>query len=82
MKFNSLLALTASAPLLASAIYIPAASEQAVLGSQQLRATEKFLVEFDAERREWITEDDKWELRRQGINFMASSAGLVLAIGD
>jgi leucyl aminopeptidase len=70
MKLNSLLALSASAPLLASAIYIPAVPEQAVLHSQQTPPTEKFLVEFDAERREWITEDDKWELRRQGINFM------------
>lgn len=82
MKFNSLLALTASAPLLASAIYIPAASEQAVLGSQQAPAVEKFLVEFDAERREWITEDDKWKLRRQGINFMVSIAVVMLAIND
>lgn len=69
MKFQSLLALGVSAPLLASALYIPT-PEQSVLHSQQAAASEQYLVEFGPGRTEWVTEDDKWELRRRGINFM------------
>jgi len=70
MKFNTLLALGASAPLLTTAFYIPASSEQAVLRSQQTPSTEKFLVETAPGIQSWITEEDKWELRRNGVNFM------------
>lgn len=31
---------------------------------------ERFLIELSPSERRWITEDEKWELRRGGINFM------------
>jgi len=106
MKLNTFLALGASAPLLTSALYLPASSDQAVLDSQQepylVETTdghtdwiykdelatpvsytapasdeptlqsqqEKYLVETAPGVQSWITEEDKWDLRRRGINFM------------
>ncbi|KAF4303394.1 Leucine aminopeptidase 1 [Botryosphaeria dothidea] len=49
------------APLKQPTINIPDESADA--------ATESFLIELAPGETRWITEDEKWELRRQGINF-------------
>lgn len=64
------LALSASTSLLANAFYLPTVAKQAVQQAQQVLSSEKYLVETSPGVISWITEDDKWELRRQGINFM------------
>ncbi|KAL8720277.1 MAG: hypothetical protein Q9225_002845 [Loekoesia sp. 1 TL-2023] len=43
-------------------------NDQEILGSAGL--AEKFLVELAPGETKWIEEDDKWALRREGVNFM------------
>lgn len=64
MKQASLLTL-AIASAAAVSIGSRPQTDQNVLAGQ-----EQFLVEFSPGETEWITEDQKWELRKAGINFM------------
>ncbi|KZF25493.1 leucine aminopeptidase 1 [Xylona heveae TC161] len=68
MKLASLLALGGVASTVtAIAIQQP---NQAVFQDERLPATEKFLIELGPGETRWITEDEKWALRRKGVNFM------------
>ncbi|KAI5297679.1 hypothetical protein KEM56_004625 [Ascosphaera pollenicola] len=62
MKLLSLLTVVASA----AAIAIPP-SEQVPL---QDGSEETFLIESGPGQRQWVTEEKKWELRREGVNFL------------
>merc|ERR1711939_300778 len=62
MKLSSVLALSAATSVLAR---VPDHLQQAPLVNE-----EKFLIELGPGETRWITEDEKWELRRNGINFM------------
>ncbi|KAJ4360431.1 Leucine aminopeptidase 1 [Didymosphaeria variabile] len=66
MKSSLLLPLCTAA--LVAAVYPP----QVVLGNSQapMAETEKYLVELAPGDTQWVTEDEKWALRRKGINFM------------
>ncbi|KAL8759296.1 MAG: hypothetical protein Q9184_003659 [Pyrenodesmia sp. 2 TL-2023] len=46
--------------------------DQQVLGSNT--EVEKYLIELAPGETRWIEEDDKWALRREGINFMDTTA--------
>ncbi|KAL8819133.1 MAG: hypothetical protein Q9191_007799, partial [Dirinaria sp. TL-2023a] len=65
MKFVPLLATLAATAL---ALSVPE-SDQLVL-SNNGADVERFLIELSPGKRRWITEDEKWELRRAGINFI------------
>lgn len=39
-----------------------------------IQNAERFLIETEPGETQWITEDQKWELKREGINFMDISA--------
>ncbi|KAI5284206.1 Leucine aminopeptidase 1, partial [Ascosphaera aggregata] len=62
MKLLSVLTVVASA----TAVAIPP-SEQVPLQNGQ---EEIFLIESAPGQRQWVTEDQKWQLRREGVNFL------------
>ncbi|KAK7188369.1 Leucine aminopeptidase 1 [Paraphaeosphaeria sporulosa] len=67
MKSSLLLPLCTAA--LVAAVYPP----QVVLGDSQqapIVEADKYLIELAPGETQWVTEDDKWALRRKGINFM------------
>ncbi|KAI1106633.1 Zn-dependent exopeptidase [Jackrogersella minutella] len=37
---------------------------------EEVESTERFLIELSPGKTAWVTEDEKWELRRGGLNFM------------
>ncbi|KAL8732050.1 MAG: hypothetical protein Q9166_003002 [cf. Caloplaca sp. 2 TL-2023] len=47
-------------------------NDQQVLGSDT--GSERYLIELSPGETRWIVEDDKWALRREGINFMDITA--------
>ncbi|MCJ1306987.1 Leucine aminopeptidase 1 [Agyrium rufum] len=61
MKYTGVVATLFAAT--ATAMIVPNAAQIAL-------QEETFLVEFEAGRTQWITEDEKWVLRRNDINFM------------
>lgn len=65
MKSSLLLPLCSAA--LVAAVYPP----QVVINDAQAATAEpeKFLIELAPGETRWITEDDKWALRRKGVNF-------------
>ncbi|KAB8648459.1 hypothetical protein FH972_026117 [Carpinus fangiana] len=66
MKLSTLALLSTTANALS--IGNPDSNRQLVLGPQ---ADEQlYLVQTSPTETKWVTEDDKWELRRQGINFL------------
>ncbi|KIW05960.1 leucine aminopeptidase 1 [Verruconis gallopava] len=62
MRFSALFALGAATSALAT---VPQHLQQAPLVDE-----EKFLIELSPGETRWITEEEKWDLRRNGINFM------------
>ncbi|KAI1264248.1 Zn-dependent exopeptidase [Xylariaceae sp. FL1019] len=64
-------------PLAASARFIQADEVQpvyinteALTGETTASSVEKFLIELSPDDQRWVTEDEKWELRRAGHRFM------------
>ena len=70
MKNALLLAAVAAAPL-SAAIDIPNPGNYLarLWGQTPLVAPEKFLIQLSGEETRWITEDEKWALRREGKHF-------------
>ncbi|CAF9914022.1 MAG: Leucine aminopeptidase 1 [Heterodermia speciosa] len=64
MKFFLLLAIYSA---VASALSTRS-SDQRILGD--VASADEFLIELEPGVTKWVSEDDKWELRRNGINFM------------
>jgi len=72
MKVSSTItALTAAS--LSQALTLPStlrsAVNQVASGQNPLVPAERFLIELEPGSTQWVTEEDKWELRRQGKNF-------------
>ncbi|KAI9649791.1 Leucine aminopeptidase 1 [Ciborinia camelliae] len=64
----SLLALSAS---LASARFVEQhEKDQVILNSDNALGDERYLIEIAPGKQQWVTEEEKWELRRNGQNFM------------
>ncbi|KAI2622215.1 Zn-dependent exopeptidase [Hypomontagnella submonticulosa] len=62
-------------PAAASARFIEANEINRVLPTtdtllEEVKTSEKFLIEVSPGERQWVTEDEKWKLRREGVNFM------------
>jgi len=70
MKFSNILALCASTAI---ARFFPL-SQQIALHDQETIQAERFLIELSPGNTRWITEDEKWELKRNGQNFMDITA--------
>ena len=66
MKYS---ALTAIAVSTASAFSIGSTLQRA-FGGQHVLSGERFLVETAPGETRWISEDTKWEMKREGVNFM------------
>lgn len=43
-------------------------------GQHVMQDPERFLIETEPGKTQWVTEDQKWELKREGVNFMDISA--------
>ncbi|SLM40773.1 zn-dependent exopeptidase [Lasallia pustulata] len=65
MKCLSLLAVSLAATATALSIARP---DQAALGVTP--DVKKYLIELSPDETRWVTEDEKWALRRKGLNFM------------
>ncbi|KAM3508973.1 hypothetical protein MY10362_000858 [Beauveria mimosiformis] len=69
MKFSTASVLAACVPAVAGRFIekgtASASDDQVVLHPEQ-----KFLIETAPGKQQWVTDEDKWELRRNGINFM------------
>ncbi|KAM0165709.1 hypothetical protein ACHAQE_002250 [Botrytis cinerea] len=63
----SLLALSAS---LASARFIEQHETDQVILNSNVVDSERYLIETAPGKQQWVTEEEKWELRRNGQNFM------------
>jgi len=61
MKYLQILALAA---ITVSAVSIPSRLHAAQGTGQQPIAEEQFLIETDPGQTQWVTEDEKWELKR------------------
>jgi leucyl aminopeptidase len=60
MLILSLLALSA---LVASTLSVPE-RQQVALGDHEIAAPERYLIEINPGETQWVTEDDKWALKR------------------
>jgi len=67
MKFSGLLVLGAASVVLSSPFHEP---QQAPLQQPELPDNDRYLIELSPGETRWVTEDEKWEIRRQGLNFM------------
>ncbi|KAI9800882.1 MAG: Leucine aminopeptidase 1 [Sarcosagium campestre] len=45
-------------------------AQQAVLSADRLNTPELYLIELEPGQTRWVTEDEKWQIRRNGLNFM------------
>jgi len=69
---GSILATVAAAASLSSALSIPATFRSAfdkIQGQEPLNPVERYLIELAPGDTRWVTEDEKWELRRDGAQF-------------
>ena len=71
MKTSTILLVCASVALPASALSIPVQAQQVI---QQAHDTifgesERYLIELAPGETRWVTENEKWALRREGKNF-------------
>jgi len=66
MKFASILALNAASLVLSSSVQNRIPQQEPL----QQPDNDRYLIELSPGETRWITEDEKWVLRRQGINFM------------
>ncbi|KAI9720264.1 MAG: Leucine aminopeptidase 1 [Candelaria pacifica] len=67
MKSASLFGLWAATSCYA--LHIPR-QQQEVLANENAQTPEKFLIELSPGETRWVLEDEKWALRRNGLNFM------------
>ncbi|MCJ1252023.1 Leucine aminopeptidase 1 [Trapelia coarctata] len=67
MKYATILAASLATTATALTILRPE-HEQAVFGTNT--EEERSLIEFGPGETRWVTDDDKWALKREGINFM------------
>lgn len=67
MKYSSVLFLASTA----SAISIPSFKDliNSVQGQSPFASAERYLVEISPEETRWVTEEEKWQLRRDGVKF-------------
>ncbi|MCJ1314852.1 Leucine aminopeptidase 1 [Xylographa vitiligo] len=72
MKYTTLLAASLATSATALSILRPE-QQQAVFGSADANE-EKYLIEFGPGDTRWVTEDDKWVLKREGLQFMDITA--------
>ncbi|MCJ1283204.1 Leucine aminopeptidase 1 [Xylographa opegraphella] len=72
MKYTTLLAASLVTSATALTILRPE-QQQAVFGSTTANE-EKYLIEFGPDDTRWVTEDDKWVLKREGLQFMDITA--------
>ncbi|KAI1143087.1 Zn-dependent exopeptidase [Hypoxylon sp. FL0543] len=42
----------------------------ALLKEAEAETPERYLIELEPGKTQWVTEDEKWQLRREGLNFM------------
>ncbi|MCJ1447568.1 MAG: Leucine aminopeptidase 1 [Stictis urceolatum] len=75
MKSFTLLAACAGAASALPSLYISPSGLIQQLGSPLqeklgLATPEKFLIELEGQEQKWVTEDEKWELRKNHLNFM------------
>ncbi|KAM3527418.1 hypothetical protein NHJ13051_002956 [Beauveria bassiana] len=69
MKFSTASVLAACVPAVAGR-FIEKGTASASNDHVVLHPEEKFLIETAPGKQQWVTEEDKWELRRNGQNFM------------
>ncbi|KAF2094248.1 Zn-dependent exopeptidase [Rhizodiscina lignyota] len=60
----------ATAVATASALSVPHSFQEILDQRPWRQPAEQFLIELEPGKTQWVTEDQKWELRRQGLNFM------------
>ncbi|MCJ1415883.1 Leucine aminopeptidase 1 [Xylographa parallela] len=72
MKYTTLLAASLATSATALTILRPE-QQQAVFGTAAANE-EKYLIEFGPGDTRWVTEDDKWVLKREGLKFMDITA--------
>ncbi|KAK5938890.1 Leucine aminopeptidase 1 [Knufia obscura] len=65
--FTSLLTAATAASALSAAVLQDPSRNQDVLAPAD---SEQYLLEIEPGNTVWVTEDEKWELRRNGVNFM------------
>jgi len=84
MKYTTLLAASLATSASALTILRPE-QQQAVFGTTAANE-ERYLIEFGPGDTRWVTEDDKWVLKREGLKFMDITAtqdlGISRALSD
>ncbi|KAJ8060376.1 hypothetical protein OCU04_010705 [Sclerotinia nivalis] len=69
MKFANLSLLALSASLASARFVEQHETDQVILNSNAVN-DERYLIETAPGKQQWVTEEEKWELRRNGQNFM------------
>ncbi|APA13097.1 LAP2 [Sclerotinia sclerotiorum 1980 UF-70] len=69
MKFTNLSLLALSASLASARFVEQHETDQVILNSNAV-TDERYLIETAPGKQQWVTEEEKWELRRNGQNFM------------
>ncbi|OAR04842.1 hypothetical protein LLEC1_07900 [Akanthomyces lecanii] len=70
MKFSAASAVLLACVPIVVARYIEKGQSSTASEHVVLHPEEKFLIETAPGKQQWVTEEDKWELRRNGQNFM------------
>ncbi|KAK4942283.1 Leucine aminopeptidase 1 [Elasticomyces elasticus] len=71
MKYHSLVAALAATFAAVSALSIDTRPQQQIpLDGEQPIAQEQYLIELSPGETRWVVEEEKWELKRNGIKFM------------
>ncbi|KIV85974.1 hypothetical protein PV11_01619 [Exophiala sideris] len=71
MKYSSLVAALAATFAAVSALSIDTRPQQQIpLDGEQPIAQEQYLIELSPGETRWVVEEEKWELKRNGIKFM------------
>ncbi len=72
MKAAAILALLLPA---AAARFVDSANDDHVQLHPEVAAAEQFLIELGPGETRWVTEDEKWELRRVSSSFRVAAPG-------
>ncbi|KAG9228099.1 aminopeptidase-like protein [Amylocarpus encephaloides] len=70
MKLTSISALALSAAVVSSRFVEQHEKDQIVINAGGIPDSEKYLIELAPGETRWVTEEEKWELRRDGQQFM------------
>lgn len=73
MKISNLSVLALSASVISARFIEPHEKDQVVINAQEAD-NELYLIELAPGKTQWVTEEEKWELRRNGQNFMDITA--------